>query len=617
MRRGGRKLIGQMLIERGLITPEQLDEALAAQKQSTQLIGEILVDLGYVQRQQLYETLAEQMRVPFVNLVAAPPDPRVATLLDQETAKRLKALPYARGDGTIRVAMAEPEDVMALDDLKMRLQVAVEPLLADPQDLERAIERAFKEGGGAAGAGAAGAAVSAAPQPAPQRARPQPATATPADRFGMGDMMALAESVKDSGILGTDTAEDEDAEQRVETDRIADVADEAPIIRIAKVLIQRAVQERASDIHVEPARNGVRIRYRIDGVLHEVMRLPKYVHAPLISRFKIMSGMNIAERRVPQDGRIHVRHAGKDYDLRSSVIPTTIGEKFVMRILDKSSIQVGLEQLGMLPEMQARVEKLIIQPNGMILSTGPTGSGKTTTQYAILNRINSVETNIITIEDPVEYELEGISQVHVNRKAGLTFAVALKYFLRQDPDVILVGEIRDLETSEIAIQAALTGHLVLSTLHTNDAPSTVTRLVDMGVEPFLIASSVIASLSQRLARRICPDCKEEYQPRRDLLLGFGFDPDDPANREQKFYRGRGCENCRYTGYRGRIGIFELMEMNQEIAELIVKRASAGQIKEAALAAGMVTLAQDGFTKAKLGYTNPDDLVRVVFTAGSM
>lgn len=610
MRRSGRKLIGQLLVEKGFVAQEQLEQALEAQKQSTQLIGEILIDLGYVQRQNFFETLAEQLRVPFIDLTRATVDSRVALLLDKETAQRHKALPVGRGDGTIRVAMAEPEDVMAADDLKMRLQVPVEALLADPVELGRTIDKVYKEGGGGAAAAGAGAAAQAMPMPKPQAG----GAAKPADKFGMGDIAALAETVKDAGILGADTA-DEDAEQRIETDRIADVADEAPIIRIAKVIIQRAVQERASDIHVEPARNGVRVRYRIDGILHEVMRVPKYVHAPLLSRFKIMSGMNIAERRVPQDGRIHIRHAGKDYDLRASIIPTTNGEKAVMRILDKGSISVGLESLGLLPSMMARVEKLIVQPNGMILSTGPTGSGKTTTQYAILNRINSVETNIITIEDPVEYELDGLSQVHVNRKAGLTFAVALKYFLRQDPDIILVGEIRDLETSEIAVQAALTGHLVLSTLHTNDAPSTVTRMVDMGVEPFLIASSIIASMSQRLARRICQECKEEYTPRRDLLMGFGFDPDLSENREQKFYRGVGCDNCRFTGYRGRVGIYELMEMNEEIAELIVKRASAGQIKEAALAAGMTTLSKDGFEKAKMGLTNPDDLVRVVFTAG--
>lgn len=612
MRRGGRKLIGQLLMEKGLITQDQLDQALEAQKQSALMIGEILVDLGFVQRQPVFEALAEQQRVPFIDLAVKAPDPRVATLLDRESAKRLRSLPVARGDGTIRVAMAQPEDVMAHDDLKMRLQVPIEPMLADPAELTKAIDRAFKDGG-------AGGPVSSAAMPPPSarprpQARPAAAPKDGADRYGLGEMEALAAQINESDF-GVQEAEDE--EERIETDRIADVADEAPIIRIAKVIIQRAVTERASDIHIEPARNGVRVRYRIDGVLHEVMRLPKYVQAPLLSRFKIMSGMNIAERRVPQDGRIHVRHSGKDYDLRSSIIPTTNGEKAVARILDKSSIQVGLESLGLSPTMQARVEKLIVQPNGMILSTGPTGSGKTTTQYSILNRINSVETNIITIEDPVEYELEGISQVHVNRKAGLTFAIALKYFLRQDPDIILVGEIRDLETSEIAVQAALTGHLVLSTLHTNDAPSTVTRMVDMGVEPFLIASSVIASMSQRLARRICQECKEEYEPRRDLLLGFGFDPDAPENRDQKFYRGVGCENCRFTGYRGRVGIYELMEMNTEIAELIVKRASAGQIKEAALAAGMTTLAKDGFEKALIGLTNPDDLVRVVFTAGGM
>ena len=287
-----------------------------------------------------------------------------------------------------------------------------------------------------------------------------------------------------------------------------------------------------------------------------------------------------------------------------------------MRILDKRSIQIGLDELGFEEETLAQVETLIRQPNGMILSTGPTGSGKTTTQYNILNHVLSVETNIITIEDPVEYQLDGISQVHVNRKAGLTFAIALKYFMRQDPDIMLIGEIRDLETSEIAIQAALTGHLVFSTLHTNDAPSTVTRLVDMGVEPFLISSSIIASLSQRLARKVCSNCKEPYTPRRDQLLGFGFDPDAPENKDVVFYHGRGCDACRHTGYRRRIGIFELMVMNQDLAELIVKRASAGQIREAAIAAGMVTLREDGFKKVMRGVTTIEELTRVVFTAGA-
>ncbi|MFW6156735.1 MAG: GspE/PulE family protein [Armatimonadota bacterium] len=593
MRRSrGRKLIGQMLIEKGHITDEQLEEALAAQEQSTQRIGEILMDLGFIEQEPLFETLAEQMKVGYVNLEETKVDPNVASLISQDVAQRYTALPVDRGEeGTIRVAMAEPTDVMAMDDLKMRLQVAVEPLLAPADTIEKMIERVYSAApaGGGGGGGGGGA----------------------ASDFGMGDMQQLAQSVRESGIIAAEEESGED--ERIDTDRIADVADEAPIIRIAKVLIQRAIQERASDIHVEPGREGVRVRYRIDGVLHEILTLPKYVHAPLISRLKIMANMDIAERRVPQDGRIHIRHAGEDFDLRVSTIPTTLGEKCVMRILDKRGIMMGLENLGFTSQMMATMEHLVGQPNGMILSTGPTGSGKTTTQYSILNNINDVETNIITIEDPVEYQIDGISQVHVNRKAGLTFAIALKYFLRQDPDIILVGEIRDLETSEIAIQAALTGHLVLSTLHTNDAPSTVTRMIDMGVEPFLIASSVIASVSQRLARRLCDECKEPYQPPRDQLLGLGFDPDAPENEDITFYTGQGCSNCRNTGYRGRIGIFELMTMNTEIRELIVKRASADQVKEAALANGMITLGTDALDKAMSGITDIDEILRVVST----
>lgn len=593
MRRSrGRKLIGQMLIEKGHITDEQLEQALAAQEQSTQRIGEILMDLGFIEEEPLFQTLSEQMNVGYVNLAKAKVDPNVATLISQDVAKRYTALPIGRGEqGTIQVAMAEPTDVIAMDDLKMRLQVAVEPMLAPADTIERMIEKVYSAapaGGGGGGRVAGGAAD-----------------------FGMGDMQQLAQSVRESGIIAAE--EDSGDDERIDTDRIADVADEAPIIRIAKVLIQRAIQERASDIHVEPGREGVRVRYRIDGVLHEILTLPKYVHAPLISRLKIMANMNIAERRVPQDGRIHIRHTGEDFDLRVSTIPTTLGEKCVMRILDKRGIMLGLENLGFTREMMVSMDYLISQPNGMILSTGPTGSGKTTTQYSILNKINDIETNIITIEDPVEYQIDGISQVHVNRKAGLTFAIALKYFLRQDPDIILVGEIRDLETSEIAIQAALTGHLVLSTLHTNDAPSTVTRMIDMGVEPFLIASSVIASISQRLARKLCEECKEPYKPGRDQLLGLGFDPDAPENQDVVFYTGRGCPACRNTGYKGRIGVFELMTMNTEIRELVVKRASADQIKEAALANGMVTLGMDALSKAMNGVTDIDEILRVVST----
>ncbi|MER3558490.1 MAG: type II secretion system protein GspE, partial [Armatimonadota bacterium] len=359
---------------------------------------------------------------------------------------------------------------------------------------------------------------------------------------------------------------------------------------------------------------NVRIRYRIDGVLHEALTLPKYVQAPLISRYKIMAEMNIAEKRLPQDGRIPIRYQGKEYDLRVSSIPTPHGEKIVMRILDKTSVLIGLNKLGFTPETQARLEELVIQPQGMVLSTGPTGSGKTTTQYSILHKLNSVEKNILTIEDPIEYQLPGIAQVQVNRKAGLTFATALRAFLRQDPDIIMVGEMRDLETAEIAIEAALTGHLVLSTLHTNDAPSAVIRMIDMGVEPYLISATVTGVLAQRLARRVCQHCKEPREIPASDLRAFGFQVEDP-DQIVTIWEGVGCNYCRERGYAGRIGIYELMVVNAEIAEMIVRRAPLSDIKEAAKANGMKELREDGLIKVLEGLTTPDEVRRVVFTAG--
>jgi len=394
---------------------------------------------------------------------------------------------------------------------------------------------------------------------------------------------------------------------------VGELVDEAPIIRIVNAIIQQAIQDGASDIHLEPQRRNLRVRYRIDGVLHEIMQVPQYIQAPLISRAKIMADMNIAERRIPQDGRIHVRMNKKTYDLRVSSIPTTNGEKIVMRILDTQSVMIGLEKLGLYPDTEAQLRDLASQPNGMLLSSGPTGSGKTTTQYSLLNILNQPEVNIITIEDPVEYQLPGLSQVHVNRKAGLSFANALRSFLRQDPDIIMVGEMRDLETAEIAIQASLTGHLVLSTLHTNDAPTIVTRLIDMGVEPFLVSATLIGGLAQRLARRICTNCKEPYKPSREHLMRFGFNPDE--HPDVTFYHGRGCELCRHTGFKGRLGLFELMRMNEEIADLVVRRAPLSEIKAAARANGMKTLQEDGFQKCIDGLTTVQEVMRVVFTAG--
>jgi len=577
---GPKKLVGQILLDKGLITDAQLDEALKVQKNTTEQVGRILVDLGYVTERDVLRAHAEQLGIPFLELDSASIDEDVARAIPQSVVQRYNAVPIRRSGNRLTVAMSDPSNVFALDDIRLITGYEIDPMLATAEDI--------------------GSLLNGSAEPEGDGGQGELQNALEALDGGLGS--ALSDDL-DTSAAGTD--EDVDRAQAME--------EEAPIIRVVNVVIQQAIKDRASDIHVEPDRRGVRIRYRIDGVLHEVMRVPKYVHAPLVSRIKIMGDMNIAERRIPQDGRIHVRHEGKDYDLRVSSLPTVFGEKVVMRILDQSSVLIGLNKLGMLAETQAQLESIIVQPNGMILSTGPTGSGKTTTQYSILNKINSVEKNILTIEDPVEYQLPGLSQVHVNRKAGLTFASAMRSFLRQDPDIIMVGEIRDLETAETAVQASLTGHLVLSTLHTNDAPSAITRLMDMGVEPFLIASSIVGVLAQRLGRRICQNCKEPYKPPAEALRRVGFNVDDTEN--VVFYRGRGCEQCRHTGYRGRNGIFEMMIINEEVADLCVKRAPLSEIRAAALANGMKTLKQDGFQKVLEGLTTVEEVMRVVFTAG--
>jgi len=576
---GPKKLIGEILLGKGLITQEQLDEALNVQKNTTEQIGRILVDLGHVSERDVLRAHAEQLGIPFLELDQTSVDEDVAKAIPQSVVQRYNAVPIRRSGNRLTVAMSDPSNVFALDDIRLITGYEIDPILATAEDISALLDDTEGATGGGQG---------------------ELQTALDALDGGLGAALGDELDIAAAGI-------EEDV------DRAHVMEEEAPIIRVVNVVIQQAIKDRASDIHVEPDRRGVRIRYRIDGVLHEVMRVPKYVHAPLVSRIKIMGDMNIAERRIPQDGRIHIRHEGKDYDLRVSSLPTVFGEKVVMRILDQSSVLIGLNKLGMLGETQAQLESVIVQPNGMILSTGPTGSGKTTTQYSILNKINSVEKNILTIEDPVEYQLPGLSQVHVNRKAGLTFASAMRSFLRQDPDIIMVGEIRDLETAETAVQASLTGHLVLSTLHTNDAPSAVTRLMDMGVEPFLIASSIVGILAQRLARRICQNCKEPYKPPAEALHRVGFNVDDMEN--VVFYRGRGCEQCRHTGYRGRNGIFEMLLVNEEVADLTVKRAPLSEIRAAALAGGMKTLKMDGFQKVLEGMTTVEEIMRVIFTAG--
>ncbi len=585
-----RKDLGEIMVEKGWISNAELAEARKAQRTSGNPdLGRVLIDLGYATERDVTEARATQLGLPFVDLNLIKPDPKALNLVPQRLCQQHNILPIAVQGNTLLLVVADPSNVLAVDDVRLATGKQVKIGLAAPSAIEDAIAKYY--GGG--------------------NVTTAPATVGNGGQSGDSaqDVPSLASITDDVQKYSHREAMMED-----ETAEAVKVSEEAPIIRVANTIIQQAILQRASDIHVEPVPKGVRIRYRIDGVLHEIMTLPKYIHPPLISRYKIMSDMNIAERRIPQDGRIGIIFRDKEYDLRVSCLPTLLGEKIVMRILDKSSVLIGLNKLGFLPEVQAQLETIITQPNGMILSTGPTGSGKTTTQYSILHRINKMEVNILTVEDPVEYQLPGISQVHVNRKAGLTFATALRAFLRQDPDIIMVGEIRDLETAEIAIEAALTGHLVLSTLHTNDAPSAVTRLVDMGVEPFLIAATVIGVLAQRLARRICNNCKISYEVPAHHLRRFGYKP-EREDEMVTLWKGQGCEQCRHTGFSGRIAITELMIMNDEIAELIVRRAPLADIREAARANGMKLLREDGLIKILEGITTPEEVMRVVFTAG--
>jgi len=579
-----KKDIGELLVEARVITPEQLDQAREAQKTTPGDIARLVIDLGFADDKQVMQARARLLNIHFADLSMLKIDPSAVNVVPEHIVRRHKVMPIAKSGNKLTVAMFDTNNIVALDDLRSVTKLQVIPALATEAAVADAIGRHYKGGDGGATEGL-------------------PATS--------GSMLGSGLSGVQDAIDAYKSREDTDDE---DPDAIAKVAEEAPIIRVANTVIQQAIQVEASDIHIEPDRRHVRVRYRVDGVMHEEMTIPKYIQAPLISRFKIMAEMNIAERRIPQDGRIPVRKDGKDYDLRVSCLPTIYGEKIVCRVLDKSSILIGLAKLGFNPESLARLEELIVQPNGMVLSTGPTGSGKTTTQYSVLHKINSVEKNIITIEDPVEYQLNGISQVQVNVKAGLAFANALRSFLRQDPDIIMVGEMRDLETAEIAVEASLTGHLVLSTLHTNNAPSAVIRMIDMGVEPYLISATVIAVLAQRLARKVCGQCKETYQVRAQEIRVLGYQAQE-RDEMVTLSRGRGCEFCRHTGYKGRTGIFELMVTNDEIAELIVRRAPLADIREASKANGMKELREDGLDKVLAGITTPEEVKKVVFTAG--
>lgn len=597
-----RRDLGEALVAKNVITAEQLGEAREVQRSAPGDIGRIIIDLGFAEEKAVTQVRAETLNLAFVDLATQKIDQAAVNSVPEHIAKRHKILPIAKNGNRLIVAVVNPSDLLAIQDIKLASGAQqVSMALATEDDVLEAIDRVYKGGGDT---GAAGTDI------APAAATDISAAVGAVNPGGGGGSSGLSADVRQA-IAGYGAREDIADE---DTESMAKVSEEAPIIRIAYTVIQQAIKDGASDIHVEPDKRTVRIRYRIDGVLHEVMPLPKYIEKPLTSRFKIMSDMNIAERRVPQDGRIAVRLMDKDYDLRVSCLPTVNGEKIVMRILDKSSVLLGLNKLGFSAEVQAQIEDITAQPNGMFLTTGPTGSGKTTTLYSVLHKLNSVEKNICTIEDPVEYQLSGIAQVQVHKKAGLSFGHAMRSFLRQDPDIIMVGEMRDLETAEIGVEASLTGHLVLSTLHTNDAPSAVIRLIDMGVEPYLISATVNACLAQRLARKICTKCKAPYQVPATDLRRFGFKAKS-ADEMVTLYKGEGCDACRHTGYKGRLGIYELMRVNDEIRELVVRRAPLADIREAARANGMHELKEDGLEKVLSGITTPDEVMRVVFTAG--
>lgn len=579
----------QFLLQKGFLKPEQLEEAQKVAKQTNQTdISKVLLSMKIVGEREILQAKAQEAGMAFADLDRVQIDSSAINIVPERIVKAHNAIPVKKDGQTLWVAMSKVGDIMALDDIKMASGCRVIPVVAVPAAIDDAIKKYY--GGGVA---------------APAVATPDPSTPSPAAPSAMREdarrAMAEAQIARKDG----------DEEKGIDDDKLAD---QAPIIRLANALIQQAISDRASDIHVEPQQRSVRVRYRVDGVLGEAMTVPRNLMAALISRLKIMADMNIAERRIPQDGRIEVRHNSKEYDLRVSSIPTPFGEKIVMRILDKTTTMVGLEKIGFTDENQLKVEEMTAQPNGMFLCTGPTGSGKTTTLYSVLHKLNTVGVNITTAEDPVEYQLNGIAQVQMNRKAGLTFSTALRAFLRQDPDIIMVGEIRDLETAEISVEAALTGHLVLSTLHTNDAPSATLRMVDMGLEPYLIAATLMGVLAQRLARKIDPDFREPYEVPALDLKRFGFTFEDPEELIT-LYRGIPDENNRNTGYRGRTGIHELMTMNSEIAELVVRRAPLHDIKNAAKANGMHELREDGLLKVLSGVTDPSEIMRVVFTAG--
>lgn len=559
----------------GLITRDQLNQALEKQKllKRQEALGDVLVSMGFISEKDRIRGLGEQWGVPFVDVQELEIDPAAIKLVTESVARKLKILPVARRNGKLTLAMKNPLDIFAIDEVRLMTGTDVEPCIASEEDIITAIARHYRA------------------------------------QINVSEQVDSVIKEFDTGDIDFGPSSENDDED-ISIEQLRELSEEAPVIKLANLIISRGISDGGSDIHVEPAKDFVRVRLRVDGILNEIMRVPKKVQASLISRFKIMAEMDIATKRSPQDGRIGAVIDGRQFDFRVSTLPSVFGEKIVLRILDKGSVSVGLHKLGMLPETMEKFEGLISRTYGIILVTGPTGSGKSTTLYSVLSKLNSGEKNILTIEDPVEYELEGLTQVQINNRAGLTFPAGLRTMLRQDPDIAMVGEIRDAETAIIATEAALTGHLVLSTLHTNDAPGAMTRLVEMGIEPFLIASSVIGVLAQRLVRVICPKCKEQYTPPRDAVRRLGIELESDA--KVTFYRGRGCDLCRGSGYKGRLGVYELMVVNDQLRDLVLQKCSSHVLREAAIDSGMKTLKDDAVAKILLGQTTLEECLRVIY-----
>ncbi|OFW24024.1 MAG: type II secretion system protein GspE, partial [Acidobacteria bacterium RIFCSPLOWO2_02_FULL_59_13] len=551
-----RKRLGELLMERNLLQAEELEKALALQRERPEKLGRLLADLGYVSARDVLAALSEQLAIPIVTARDFPPVAPEVEGISLRFMRQFRFLPIRAEDSTVTLAMADPLDSETVAAVRLFTKGNVQPLLCSEQDVLEGIERYYPE------------------------------TETEANLLPATDGAQAAEDIE----------------------HLRDMASEAPVIRLVNNLIARAVERRASDIHLEPLEKEFRARYRMDGVLHPVEAPPRNLQAAVISRIKLMAKLNIAEHRLPQDGRIQLKILGRDVDLRVATLPTLHGESVVMRLLDRSEGgRYEMTRLGFPQTMLERMEHFAVLSYGMFLVTGPTGSGKSTTLYSVLKGINTEDRKIITIEDPVEYQMDGINQIQVNPQIGLTFAAGLRHIVRQDPDVIMVGEIRDRETAEIAIRAALTGHLVFSTLHTNDAPSAITRLTDMGIENFLLTSSLVAVLAQRLVRVICPECKQPERVSGAWLRSVGF---DAPQTEYTTFRGAGCEVCSHTGFRGRIGLFEMMELDDELRKLVLANADSSTLARAARARGMRYLLEDGQQKVFAGITTPEEILRV-------